>query len=313
MSINGSDKERTFTFFQKYKKDIMADVLGFELDNIKLEKPFGKAKIDLFAVDPSRRLEIYIENQITPSDEVHLNKIVNLINGMNEGIVVWVALRFNDNHLLVVEEELKRNKQKYVDFYAVEVSSDVIEYVSWLDKQFKMHILNNLGIISQVEEPMKVVYKLEQIPKTFVGNAYIGERIYDFNRIEDLRDYIMEKLQDKIRYFPNIHFEKRPSKYGRSIYTGAGKEGMTYILSVKNGRGMAFVELHFDKSQEALFNAFKFHLPSMKTQIHPDIQFKERKIGVYFKPLAELDDTIDMIAEILDRMLKYFSPYTYKC
>lgn len=313
MSKNGSDKERTFTFFQKYKKDIMTDVLGFELDNIKLEKPFGKAKIDLFAVDSSRRLEIYIENQITPSDEVHLNKIVNLINGMNEGIVVWVALRFNDNHLLVVEEELKRNKQKYVDFYAVEVSSDVIEYVSWLDKQFKMHILNNLGIISQVEEPMKVVYKLEQIPKTFVGNAYIGERIYDFNRIEDLRDYIMEKLQDKIRYFPNIHFEKRPSKYGRSIYTGAGKEGMTYILSVKNGRGMAFVELHFDKSQEDLFNAFKFHLPSMQTQIHPDIQFKERKIGVYFKPLAELDDTIDMIAEILDRMLKYFSPYTYKC
>lgn len=313
MSKNGSDKERTFTFFQKYKRDIMTDVLGFELDNIKLEKPFGKAKIDLFAVDPSRRLEIYIENQITPSDDVHLNKIVNLINGMNEGIIVWVALRFNPDHLLVVEEELKRNKQKYVDFYAVEVSSDVIEYVSWLDNQFKMHILNNLGIISQVEEPMKLVYKLEQIPKTFVGNAFIGERIYDFNRIEDLRDYIMEKLQDKIRYFPNIHFEKRPSKYGRSIYTGAGKEGTTYILNVKNGRGMAFVELHFDRSQEDLFNKFKLHLPSIQDQIHPDIQFKKRKIGVYFKPLAELDDTIDMIAEILDRMLKYFSPYTYKC
>ncbi|MEC1157831.1 hypothetical protein [Cytobacillus horneckiae] len=313
MSKNGSDKERTFTFFQKYKKEIMTDVLGFELDNIKLEKPFGKSKIDFFAVDPLRRVEVYIENQITPSDEVHLNKIVHLINGMNEGVVVWVALRFHHDHLLVVEEELKRNKQKYVDFYAVEVSSDVIEYVSWLDKQFKMHILNNLGIISQVEEPVKLVYKLEQIPKTFVGNAYIGERIYDFNRIEDLRDYIMEKLQEKIRYFPNIHFEKRPSKYGRSIYTGAGKEGTTYILNVKSGSGMAFVELHFDRSQEGLFNKFKLHLPSMQDQIHPDIQFKERKIGVYFKPLAELDDTIDMVAVIFDRMLKYFSPYTYKC
>lgn len=87
----------------------------------------------------------------------------------------------------------------------------------------------------------------------------------------------------------------------------------TYILNVKNGRGMAFIELHFDKSQEDLFNAFKFHLSSMQSQTHPDIQFKEREIGVYFKPLAELDDTINMIAEILDRMLKYFSPYTYKC
>lgn len=312
MSKNGSDKERTFTFFQKYKKEIMTDVLGFELDNIKLEKPFGKAKIDLVAVDPSRRLEIYFENQITRSDEVHLNKIINLINGMNEGIIVWVALRFNHDHLLVIKEELKRNKHKYIDFYAVEISSEVIDYVSWLDKQFIMHVLNNLGIISQVEEPMKVVYKFEQIPKTFVGNAFIGKRIYDFSRIEDLRDYTLEKLQDKIRYFKNLHYEKRPSKYGSSIHIGAGQAGLTYILNVKNGRGKAIVELYFDRSQLEMFNVFKFHLPSLRTQIHPDIQFKDRKIGVYFEPFSELDDTVDMIAEILDRMLKYFSPYTYK-
>lgn len=312
MSKHGSDKERTFTFFQKYKKDIMTDVLGFEIDNIKLEKPYGKSKIDFFAVDPLRRLEIYIENQITPSDEAHLKKIVHLINGMNEGIVVWVALRFNEAHLILVEQELSRNKHKYIDFYAIEIASDVLEYVSWLDKQFKTHILSNLGIISQVEEPMKLVYKLEQIPKTFVGNAFVGERIFDINRIEDLRDYIMEKLQEKIPYFPNIHYEKRPSKYGSSIHIGAGKEGVTYILNVKNGSGIAFVELYFDKSKEELFNLFKFHLPSMKIQVHPDIQFRERKIGVYFKPFTELEETIGEIAVILDKMIKYFSPYTYR-
>jgi hypothetical protein len=312
MSKNGSDKERMFTFFQKYKKDIMADVLGFELDNIKLEKPFGKSKIDLFAVDPLRRLEVYIENQIGKSDEIHLNKIVNLINGMNEGVIVWVALRFNQEHLLLVEEEIKQNKHKYIDFYAVELSSDVLDHVSWLDKQFKIHVLNNLGIISQVEEPMKLVYKIEQIPPTFIGNAFIGERIYDFNRVEDLREYILEKLQDKIRYFPNLHYEKRPSKYGASIHIGAGKEGVMYIINVRNGSGLAFAELNFDKSKEELFNLFKFHLPSMQVQIHSDIQFKERKIGVYFKPFTELDDTIDKIAVILDRMIKYFSPYTYR-
>jgi hypothetical protein len=313
MSKNGSDKERTFTFFQKYKKEIMSDLLGFELANIKLEKPYGKTKIDLFAVDPSRKLDIYIENQVTQSDEVHLGKIINLINGMNEGIIVWVALRFNEDHLFLVEQEISKNKHKYIDFYAVEISTDVLDYVAWLDRQFKMHILNNLGIICQVEEPMKLVYKLEQIPKTFVGNAFIGERIFDFNRIEDLRDYIMVKLQEKIPYFPNIHYEKRPSKYGSSIHVGAGKEGLTYILSVRNGRGQAFAELNFDKSQLELFNVFKFQLPSMQAQIHPNIQFKERKIGVYFEPFKELDDTIDRIAVILDRMLKYFSPYTYKC
>ena len=311
MSKHGSDKERTFTFFQKYKKDIMTDVLGFEIDNIKLEKPYGKSKIDFFAVDPLRRLEIYIENQITTSDEAHLKKIVHLINGMNEGIVVWVALRFNEAHLILVEQELSRNKHKYIDFYAIEIATDVLEYVSWLDNQFKTHILNNLGIISQVEEPLKLVYKLEQIPKTFVGNAFIGERIFDFNRIEDLRDYIMAKLQKKIPYFPNIHYEKRPSKYGSSIHIGAGKEGVTYILNVKNGSGIAFVELYFDKSKEELFNLFKFHLPSMKIQIHPNIQLKKRKIGVYFKPSVELDETIGVLAVILDRMIKYFSPYTY--
>ncbi|MEQ2529579.1 hypothetical protein WMO40_23175 [Bacillaceae bacterium CLA-AA-H227] len=312
MSKNGSDKERTFTFFQKYKKDIMTDVLGFEMDNIKLEKPYGKSKIDFFAVDPLRRLEIYIENQITPSDEAHLKKIIHLINGMNEGIIVWVALRFNEAHLILVEQELSRNKHKYIDFYAIEIATDVLEYVSWLDKQFKNHILNNLGIISQVEEPMKLVYKLEQIPKTFVGNAFIGKRIFDFNRIEDLREYTLGKLQEKIPYFPNLHYEKRPSKYGSSIHIGAGKEGVTYILSVRNGRGQAFAELYFDRCQIELFNVFKYHLPSMQSQIHPNIQFKERKIGVYFKPFTELEETIGEIAVILDKMIKYFSPYTYR-
>jgi hypothetical protein len=86
---------------------------------------------------------------------------------------------------------------------------------------------------------------------------------------------------------------------------------LTYILNNRSGRGQAFVELHFDRSREELFNVFKFHLPSMQIQIHPKIQFKERKIGVYFKPSTELDDTIDMIAVILDKMIKYFSPYTY--
>ncbi|MEC1759876.1 hypothetical protein [Schinkia azotoformans] len=312
MSINGSDKERTFTFFQKYKKDIMTDLLGFELDQIKLEKPYGRNKIDLFAVDPVRKLECYMENQVSKSDDIHLHKILNLINGMNEGIIVWVALCFDQEHLLNVEEELKRNKHKYIDFYAVEISSDVIDLVSWLDKQFKIHVLNNLEIITQVEEPMRLVYKVEQIPKTFIGNAYVGERIYDFNRIEDLRDYILGRLQDKIRYFPNLHFEKRPSKYGSSIHIGAGKEGLTYILNVRNGRGLAFVELHFDGSKKKLFNVFKYHLPSMQVQIHSDIQIKDRKIGVYFIPLTELDDTIDKIAVILERMILYFSPYTYR-
>ena len=312
MSKNGSDKERTFTFFQKYKKDILTNVLGFELDHIKLEKPYGRSKIDLFAVDPIRRLEIYVENQITPSNEVHLRKIISLINGMNEGIVVWVALYFNQEHLLRVEEELKQNKHKYIDFYAVELSSDVLDYVSWLDKQFKMHVLSNLGILNKVEEPLKLVYKSEQIPTTFIGNAYVGERIYDFNKNEDLREYVLKKLREKIPYFPNLHYEKRPNKYGASIYIGAGQEGVTYIVNVRNGSGLALSEINFDKSRKELFEVFRFHLPSMQVQIHPDIEFKDRKIGVYFKPLTELDDTIDKIAIILDRMIKYFSPYTYR-
>jgi hypothetical protein len=311
MSINGSDKERTFTFYQKFKNDVMSDVLGFKFENIKLEKPFGKNKVDLFAIDPNRKLEIYVENQMTPSDDAHLNKVINLINGTNEGIIVWMSLRFNERHLNSIEKELKRNKQKYIDFYAVTIAPNVVDYVAWLDRQFKIHILNNLGIINQVKNPMKVVYKLEQIPKTFVGNAFVGNRNYNFDRIEDLREYILEKLQEKIPYFPNLHYGKRTNKYGKSIYIGAGKAGLTYIISVKNGNEKAVVELHFDKSEANLFKAFVLHKDSMQLQIHPTIKFRERKIGVYFEPFQDLNDTIDLIADILDKMIKYFSPYTY--
>lgn len=312
MSINGSDKERTFTFYQKFQKEVMEKVLGYHLDKISLEKPFGGYKIDLHAVNPERKLDIYVENQLTPSDEVHFQKVINLIGGITEGIIVWVALCFKDTHLNAIKAVLRDKRHKYINFYAVEIAPELINYVQFLDQQFKLHVLSNLELLDQIQTPLILVDKTEQIPKTFIGNANIDRNNFDFTRSEEIREYVREKLQEQIPYFPNLHYGKKGTKYDLSLHIGAGLSGLTYICSVRNGRNQAFVELYFDKSKWNIFKFFLDQLPSMKTFIDPEIEIRNRKIGVYFKPSTDLDKTINRIGEILDNMIKYFSPYTYR-
>ncbi|QRG65967.1 hypothetical protein [Brevibacillus choshinensis] len=66
MSIKNSQKEMILTLYLKKYKGELERVIGLELSNIELERSNGGKKIDYYAVNKHRRLEVFLESQVTP-------------------------------------------------------------------------------------------------------------------------------------------------------------------------------------------------------------------------------------------------------
>jgi len=298
-------------YFKKYP-DVLERILGVDLSQIELEIPHGRKKIDFYAVSKHKRVEVFVEIQLTQSDEAHLKeKIMPILQSLQEGIVVWTALRFDQKHLSAVKAFLKANPQKYINFYGLELHPDVMQELERLNHIDTLDIWSNLWRINKVAQPLKLVYRNEQMPNTHIGRAYVGEYRYDFNRMEDVKKCLMEYLRKHLAFYPNIHKTKKHSAHSLTISLGAGISGAVYQISCRNQQGKAFVGIHFDKSREDMYRRFCLHKFLITKKVHSNIVMENRSLRVYFEPYADLFDTMAEIKDVLEKFIQFFSPYLH--
>lgn len=307
-----SEKEMILNLYFKKYPEVLGRIIGVDLTQIELEIPYGRKKIDFYAVSKNKRVEVFVENQLTPSDEAHLKeKIMPILQSLQEGIVVWTALRFDQKHLSAVKAFLKANPQKYINFYGLELHPGVMQELEILDHIDALDIWPNLWRINKVAQPLKLVYRHEQMPSMHVGRVYVGEYRYDFNRMEDVKKCLMEYLQKHLAYFPNVHKRKKHLAHSLTISLGAGVGGVVYQISCRNQQGNAFVGIHFDESREELYQKFCHHKKLLTQKVHPNIVMENRSLRVYFEPYNDLFDTMAEIKTILEKMIQFFSPYLH--
>ena len=307
-----SEKEMILNLYFKKYPDVLERILGVDLSQIELEIPHGRKKIDFYAVSKHKRVEVFVEIQLTQSDEAHLKeKIMPILQSLQEGIVVWTALRFDQKHLSAVKAFLKANPQKYINFYGLELHPDVMQELERLNHIDTLDIWSNLWRINKVAQPLKLVYRNEQMPNTHIGRAYVGEYRYDFNRMEDVKKCLMEYLRKHLAFYPNIHKTKKHSAHSLTISLGAGISGAVYQISCRNQQGKAFVGIHFDKSREDMYRRFCLHKFLITKKVHSNIVMENRSLRVYFEPYADLFDTMAEIKDVLEKFIQFFSPYLH--
>jgi len=312
MPKHRSEKEMILNLYFKKYPDVLERILGVDLSQIELEIPHGRKKIDFYAVSKHKRVEVFVEIQLTQSDEAHLKeKIMPILQSLQEGIVVWTAQRFDTAHLSAVKAFLKANPQKYVNFYGLELHPDVMQELERLNHVDVLDIWSNLWRINKVAQPLNMVYRHEQMPSMHVGRVYVGEYRYDFNRVEDVKKCLMEYLRKHLAFFPNIHKTKKHSVYSLTISLGAGISGAVYQLSCRNQQGKAFVGIHFDQSREDMYRRFCLHKSLITKKVHPNIVMENRSLRVYFEPYADLFDTMAEIKDVLEKFIQFFSPYLH--
>ncbi|MFI8715176.1 hypothetical protein [Brevibacillus brevis] len=313
MSIRGSEKEFILSLALMKHKEILEQIIGLEMDGIALETTHGRKKVDLYSICPVRRLEVFVENQVTPSDKYHLLKhVLPLLQSINEGVVIWIASSFSKEHLSDVKSLLEKNRHKYINFYALKIHPDVLKHIESLNSINKLDVWRGLHVIKDILAPLTLVCKHEQIPATHIGKAVATTPVFELNRAEDVKEYVLRQLQQLVPECINLHKAKKHNQGDRVITVGAGKSGVYYKISANDRRGLAFVELFMDACQTAFFKRFKVKEKDMQRCIDPGIQVGNRKLGVYFNPDTVLDVTIKKIADIFTKMVHYFSPYIYE-
>lgn len=78
--------------------DVLADVLGIDLELSDAEHPVGAFALDLIGRDLTHDCVLIIENQLTPTDHGHLGQLITYAAGTDAGTVVWVAPAFREEH-----------------------------------------------------------------------------------------------------------------------------------------------------------------------------------------------------------------------
>jgi Domain of unknown function (DUF4268) len=78
--------------------DMLAEVLGLDVEVVTREGAVGDFSVDIVANDLGRRRKVVIENQLEATDHAHLGQLVTYAAGLEASVVVWVSPEFRDEH-----------------------------------------------------------------------------------------------------------------------------------------------------------------------------------------------------------------------
>jgi Domain of unknown function (DUF4268) len=102
--------------------DVLADVLGIDLELTAAEHGVGSFSLDLIGRDLTNDCVLIVENQLTATDHDHLGKLITYTAGTDAQTVVWLAPSFREEHREALEL-LNDLGGEQVRFFAVELSA----------------------------------------------------------------------------------------------------------------------------------------------------------------------------------------------
>lgn len=101
--------------------EVLADVLGIDLELTSAEHGVGSFSLDLIGRDLTNDCVLIVENQLTPTDHDHLGKLITYTAGTDAQTVVWLAPSFREEHREALEL-LNNLGGEQVRFFGVELS-----------------------------------------------------------------------------------------------------------------------------------------------------------------------------------------------
>lgn len=110
-------EEQDFTPWLARNITQLDDVLSMDLE---VETQTGDFPLDILAKDTFSGVTIAIENQLAPSDHIHLGHILNYAGGHDARVLVWVTPNLRPEHRAALDW-LNRWTPKEIEVYGVEV------------------------------------------------------------------------------------------------------------------------------------------------------------------------------------------------
>ena len=109
-----------FTPWLAENLDELGDALGVSLELQGQEVSVGAKFLDILAIDSDDGRPVIIENQLYPTDDNHLGRLLIYAAGKDAKLVIWVAREILDEHRQVLDW-LNQRTDENTQFYGVAV------------------------------------------------------------------------------------------------------------------------------------------------------------------------------------------------
>jgi hypothetical protein len=77
---------------------LLGDAIHMDLEVDSTEKGVGPYRADILCKDTASGFYVLIENQLEPTNHIHLGQLLTYAAGLEAATIVWVARRFTDEH-----------------------------------------------------------------------------------------------------------------------------------------------------------------------------------------------------------------------
>ena len=114
------DEAKDFTPWLAQNIRELGAALGVELELQEEESAVGSRSLDIFATDLTDGRPVIIENQLEPTDNDHLSRLLIYAAGKDAKLVIWVARAIDDEHRQVLDW-LNQRTDENTQFYGVVV------------------------------------------------------------------------------------------------------------------------------------------------------------------------------------------------
>ena len=109
-----------FTPWLLQNVDVLSDLLGMDLVLDVAEHPVGGFSLDLLGRDEATDRAVIVENQLEPSDHLHLGQILTYAAGTDPATIVWIATSFREEHRAAIDWLNERTNED-TRFFGVEI------------------------------------------------------------------------------------------------------------------------------------------------------------------------------------------------
>lgn len=110
-----------FTQWMLLNADVLAELLGMDLELTAAEHPVGNFSLDLIGRDLTTGDTVIVENQLEPTDHSHLGQLLTYAGGTDPTNIVWCAPKFRDEHRAALDW-LNARTDDDTRFFGVEVN-----------------------------------------------------------------------------------------------------------------------------------------------------------------------------------------------
>lgn len=306
MSINNISREFVFGLFLKFFPQVINDLAGLNIRNLELEKRFYDRKIDAYTKTTDR--QIFIENQLTRSDNTHLQQIEFIIEKVEENentCIIWIAKSFNQVMIDEVVNRIQESK-KNIEFIAIKINDELVEILDEFTLINQLNIISKFDLLLQYSK-LKIIarhyreyYQVEEFEKDNLEEKVLTEK-------QKIMIKILEEVRKQLHYFPNVHREKNID--GNVLVIGAGVSDVVYAAGV-NRYDEIYIELKFNQGGREVFNILYQEKDRIDDYFDYLLEWDTQLYKLYSaQPYTKenLDKIIKRQVRLLDKLVKNLS------